>query len=245
MDKTVSKREQGNQVKKKAGVNGNSQPSIQVEVIEVPEDKKLAIVSQAEKRPPKSPAEERRDFLQVHGLMAYFIVLLLLAFWFFLDVWSGNLRSMQWMGVQLEALPNPEEDLALLRTIGFTVVGGFLGSVLYQIRLLYQYYLKDKKYDYRWIGKYVTAPWESAVMSMIVLALIRGGVTLFGGSQGTEVNDTNNFAAFGVGALVGFGMRDVVGWIGDLVRTMFKAREPEQQTSSVDKEARVERFDPR
>lgn len=38
------------------------------------------------------------------------------------------------------------------------------------------------------------------MMAMIVLALIRGGVALFGGSQGTDVNDTNNFAAFGVDA---------------------------------------------
>jgi len=71
-------------------------------------------------------------------------------------------------------------------------------------------------------------------MAMIVLALIRGGVALFGGSQGTEVNDTNNFAAFGVGALVGFGMRDVVGWIGGLVRTMFKTSDG-SDARSVDK----------
>lgn len=235
MDKTVSKKEQGNPVKKKMGANGNSQPQVPVEVIEVPTDQEVVVIRK-EPAPQKSPAEERRDFRQVNLLMFYFIILLFLAFWFFLDVWSGNLRSMQWMGVQLEALRNPEEDLALLRTIGFSLVGGFLGSVLYQIRLLYRYYLKFNKYDHRWIGKYVTAPWESAVMSMIVLALIRGGVTLFGGSQGTEVNDTNNFAAFGVGALVGFGMRDVVGWIGDLVRTMFKAKESEKG-SSVDTEA--------
>lgn len=236
MDKTVPKKEQGNPVKKKTGANGNGQPQVPVKVIEVPTDQKVVVIREEPALPPRSPAEERRDFRQVNLLMFYFIILLFLAFWFFLDVWSGNLRSMQWMGVQLEALPNPEEDLALLRTIGFTLVGGFLGSVLYQIRLLYQYYLKLKEYDYRWIGKYVTAPWESAAMSMIVLALIRGGVTLFGGSQGTEINDTNNFAAFGVGALVGFGMRDVVGWIGDLVRTMFKAKETEK-ASSVDKEA--------
>jgi hypothetical protein len=234
MDKTVSKKEQGNPVKKKTGVNGNSQPSVPVKVIEVPVDQKLVLMQPEAVPPPKSPEEERRAFWQVHGLMLYFIVLIFLAFWFFLDVWSGNLHFMNWMGVQVENLD--EQNRNLLRAIGFTLVGGFLGSVLYQIRLLYQYYLKSNAYDYRWMGKYVSAPWESAIMSMVVLALIRGGVTLFGGSQGTEVNDTNNFAAFGVGALVGFGMRDVVGWIGGLVRTMFKSQDPEK-SPSVDKEA--------
>lgn len=170
----------------------------------------------------------RLEFIQVHALMLYFTILLFAALWFFLDVWSNNLRFMQWMGVRSPALEEP-----VLRTIGFTMVGGFLGSVLFQIRLLFRYYLKSDAYDYRWMGKYISAPWESAIMAMIVLALIRGGVALFGGAQGTEVNDTNNFAAFGVGALVGFGMRDVVGWIGSLVRATFKTSDG-HKTSSID-----------
>jgi hypothetical protein len=176
---------------------------------------------------PRPPKREALEFLQVHGLMLYFIALIFLALWFFFDVWSKNMRFMQWMGIQPPALNEP-----ILRTIGFTMVGGFLGSVLYQIRLLFQYYLKSETYDYRWMGKYISAPWESAIMAIIVLALIRGGVALFGGSQGTDVNDTNNFAAFGVGSLVGFGMRDVVGWIGGLVRTTFKATDGGQTPST-------------
>jgi len=58
-------------------------------------------------------------------------------------------------------------------------------------------------------------------MALIVLSLIRGGVALYGGSTGTDVEPVNNFAAIGTGALVGFGMRDVVGWLGNLVQTMF------------------------
>lgn len=237
MDKTTSKKEQGNQVKRKTGTNGNGQPPVSVEVTEVATDQKsvpaavITVPLKAPALPPKSPREQQRDFWQVQGLMLYFVVLLFLSLWFFLDVWSENLRFMKWMGVPDEKLTEP-----VLRTIGFTMVGGFLGSVLFQIRLLYQYYLKSDEYDYRWIGKYASAPWESAIMSMIVLALIRGGVALFGGSQGTDVDDTNNFAAFGVGALVGFGMRDVVGWIGSLVRTTFKSTDT-PKTSSVDKEA--------
>jgi hypothetical protein len=79
----------------------------------------------------------------------------------------------------------------------------------------------SKKFDPRWFGKYISAPFESAAMSMVVLALIRGGVTLFGGSPGTDVESVNNFAAFGVGALVGLGMRDVVRWVGRIVRSVF------------------------
>ena len=64
-------------------------------------------------------------------------------------------------------------------------------------------------------------------MALVVLSLIRGGVALFGGSTGTDVDAVNNFAAIGTGALVGFGMRDVVGWLGSLVQTMFTFSEKE------------------
>jgi hypothetical protein len=63
-------------------------------------------------------------------------------------------------------------------------------------------------------------------MAMVVLALIRGGVAVFGGSMRTDVTGAGNFAAFGTGALVGFGMRDVVGWLESLVKVVFTIQEP-------------------
>jgi hypothetical protein len=155
-------------------------------------------------------------FLQVHGLVLYYVIVLVFAFWLMLDVWSENYRIMRFLGVSQAVL---QDDL--LKVIGYIVVGSIFGSVLYQIRELFHHYLKSESYDYRWIGKYVSAPWESAAMSMIVMAIMRGGVALFGGQQGSEVGLTNNFAAFGTGALVGFGMRDVVGWLGNIVRSVF------------------------
>jgi hypothetical protein len=158
---------------------------------------------------------ETRYFQQVTILVIYYFVTLLFSFWFLLDVWSRNFVIFRAMGMKAEVLADD-----LLRTIGFTMVGGILGSTLYQIRVLFHYYAK-KRYDPRWFGKYLTSPLEGAGMAIVVLALIRGGVALFGGSTGTDVTAVNNFAAIGTGALVGFGMRDVVGWLGHLVHTMF------------------------
>ncbi len=233
MEKSPVKTKQTELTRRKGASNGSNGLKTTIGFAKKQPDTEGKVSSQS---PPQTPGFDGRPkispamtFLQVNLLVLYFLILMLLALWFFFDVWSKNLRFMQWIGIQSPSLDDP-----ILRTIGFTMVGGFLGSVLYQIRLLFQFYVKTDVYDYRWMGKYVSAPWESAVMAMIVLALIRGGVALFGGSQGTEVNDTNNFAAFGVGALVGFGMRDVVGWIGGLVRTMFKTSDG-SDARSVDK----------
>ncbi len=165
-------------------------------------------------------------FWQVNALIAYFILVLLGGFWFLFDVWSGNFSLLRGFGLSGEILADP-----LLKTVGYTVVGAVFGSVLFQIRSLFDFYLKSGKYDPRWIGKYVSAPWESAAMALVVLSLLRSGVALFGGSNGTDVNATNNFAAFGTGALVGYGMRDVVKWLGRLVLSMFKTDEDEGDES--------------
>ena len=153
---------------------------------------------------------------QVHALVVYYMAVLFFSFWFLFDTWSSNFALMRLIGVSGGALEDP-----LLRTIGFTIVGGVMGSLLYQIRVLFHFYAREKKYDPRWLGKYITGPWEGAGMAMVVLALIRGGVAVFGGSMGTDVTGASNFAAFGTGALVGFGMREVVGWLESLVKTMF------------------------
>lgn len=164
--------------------------------------------------------DQRVHFWQVNALIIYFILVILSSFWFLLDVWSGNFSLLRRFGLQGEILADP-----LLKTVGYTIVGAIFGSVLFQIRSLFHFYLKDAHYDPRWLGKYISAPWESAAMALVVLSLIRGGVALFGGSSGTDVTGTNNFAAFGTGALVGYGMRDVVAWLGRLVETVFVTNE--------------------
>jgi hypothetical protein len=155
---------------------------------------------------------EARLFWQVHGLMIYYAVLLFLTLWFLLDVWSENFYA-----VRLLVSFSKEKEPALAMAC-YALSGAIIGSILYQIRTLYTYYVKKKSYDYRWIGKYVTAPLESAAMAVVVLALIRGGVGIFGGGT---VTSTNDYAIFATGALVGFGMRDVVRWIGNIVRSVF------------------------
>ena len=181
-------------------------------------------------KPPEQPEQPQNDdakhAVQVSFLGVYFLAVLAFAFWLLLDVWSKNFVFMRRLGVPAQMLVIVEgsseaSESHMLRAIGFAVVGGIMGSVLYQIRVLYRFYAQEKRYDSRWFGKYITGPWEGAGMALVVLALIRGGVAVFGGSTGIDVSNSGNFATFGVGALVGFGLRDVVEWVERLVQTMF------------------------
>lgn len=168
------------------------------------------------------------EFLQVHSIVLYYMILLLGSLWVLLDVWSGSFRLMQALGLSEQAVQQP-----LLRSIGYTMVGATLGNILYKIRTLYRYYLKGgskHKYNHRWLGKYISGPWESAAMALIVFALIRGGIGLFGGPASADSTGTSNFAAFGIGALIGMGMREVVGWVGEVTRAVFVTRENGTET---------------
>jgi hypothetical protein len=158
---------------------------------------------------------EQRYFWQVHGLVAYFVVLLLLTGWFLVDVWSENFVFLSWLGVPIEHLQDP-----VVKTVCYTIVGAVIGSIMFQIRSLFKFYITDAQYHPRWIGKYISAPFESAATALVVLCIIRGGLSLFGGG-GTDLSQTNNFASFGTGALVGFGMRNVIMWLDTLVQNMF------------------------
>ncbi len=161
----------------------------------------------------------------VFFLILYYLALLFFSFWLLIDVWSATFNHLRFFGLPEKIFESPA-----LRTIGFTIIAGIFGSILYQIRALFRHYCKTYTYHPRWIGKYVTAPWEGAALALIVLALIRGGLSPFGGAS-AEITPATNFASFGTGALVGFGMRDVVGWLGDLIQKLFKTSSSDNQKS--------------
>ena len=126
--------------------------------------------------------------IQVCFLVIYYVGLLLFLFWLLFDFWSSNFSFMRRIGIDLQALD--DSTLQLLRTIGFTIIGGALGNILYRIRQMHNHYCKAH-FNPRWIGKYISEPWESAAMAIVVLALIHGGIALFTGSANSDVIGVN------------------------------------------------------
>jgi hypothetical protein len=164
---------------------------------------------------------EHRYFWEVHGIVAFFVVLLLLSFWFLVDVWSENFVLFHKLGILDAHLQDP-----IVKTVCYTLTGAVMGSTIFQIRSLFKFYITDAQYHSRWIGKYLSAPFESAATALVVLCVIRGGLALFGGGS-PDMSQTNNFASFGIGALVGFGMRNAVLWLDTLVQNLFILKEPD------------------
>lgn len=179
-------------------------------------------------------AETARSYSrQVVVVVVYYVVFLLFSIWFILDAFADKFSLIGVFGVDLDAIQ--PENAAQLEAIVFAVVGGFLGSTLYGIRTLFNIYAKgERDYDPRWLPKYYTLPWEGAGLSVVVLALFRGGVAAFGGTVASDPTEVNSFTTFATGALVGYGTREVVGWLGGIIGSMFpeqpgKEEEPDEE----------------
>ena len=47
-----------------------------------------------------------------------------------------------------------QEKSHLLASMGFLMSGAIVGSVFYQIRMLFRFYIKYPNFDLRWVGVY-------------------------------------------------------------------------------------------
>lgn len=89
---------------------------------------------------------------QIHALMAYYVALLL-----------GCMVLIIVIIMEADLTQNPPQGATqvrnhLLASLGFLISGAIVGSVLYQIRMLYRFYIKSGGFDSRWVGKYISAP---------------------------------------------------------------------------------------
>ena len=156
---------------------------------------------------------------QVRFFIFYYTVLLVLSLLALGFLWQNASVVQQWAA--------PQWLQALILPLFTTMLGGMMGNVLYSIRVMYNHYIKKRDYDPKWWGKYFSGPFEAAVLALVVYALLRGGVaSMTGLSLTSEVapgqEGTVMLSALGLGALVGFSIRDVVGWLQALSKTLFR-----------------------
>jgi hypothetical protein len=67
-------------------------------------------------------------------------------------------------------------------------------------------------------------------LALAIVSLIESGAIVLGG-QGFDFSKGKPFAVFGIGALVGFGIREVVGWLGNVTKTMFPTDQKNGETT--------------
>ena len=83
-------------------------------------------------------------------------------------------------------------------------------------------------------------PIGSAALAVVLYALLRGGVLTILGGDPTASSIAAPFSAFGIGFLTGFGNRQIVEKLNDLVNKTFGTIETKELKDDKDKENNLE-----
>lgn len=147
--------------------------------------------------------------------MVYLLVVLLLVAWLLFDTWVGRHTIARALNYNLTRMDSP-----MYRLLAYSVLGGAIGAIVNGLRSGLQHYQEFKR---RHIWKYIAAPWLGGTLGLFVFTLLQSGMVVFGGSGGVSgVGTAQALATFSVGALAGYGSKDVYVWLDAQVHKLFE-----------------------
>jgi hypothetical protein len=106
--------------------------------------------------------------------------------------------------------------------VAYTIIGGGIGGIVNGIRSCLIYY---HGFDRRHWWKYFTAPWMGSTLALLIYALIHSSIAVFGGTSAPSGGTPQVLSNFAVGALAGYGSKDVFIWLDAQVHRLFKVTE--------------------
>jgi hypothetical protein len=162
-------------------------------------------------QPPRKYRKRNADKTWANFCIFYLLLMLAFLSWELFDTWISRYLLLKQVGYGLQ---NPQT----LRLIAFTIIAGALGGVVNGLRSTLQYH---DRFDRRHAWKYLCAPWMGATLALFVYALLRSSVSVLGGSGVGSVSNAQVLSNFSVGALVGYGSKDVFVWLDDKVTKIF------------------------
>ena len=162
-----------------------------------------------------TPSNAPADFKEGNRSIAYLLLVLAIISWLLFDTWINKHTLPHFAGYDLVRLKTPAFHL-----MAYTVMGGALGGIVNGLRSAVTHY---SAFNRRYIWKYIAAPWMGATLALIGYAILHSAVVIFGGQ--TTSSDTDNspqmLANFGIGALAGYGSKDVFVWLDAQVSKLF------------------------
>lgn len=158
---------------------------------------------------------------RAYGNVAIIYLLATLGFfgWLLFDIWIDAHTVARVIGY---STAGPLET-PIYHLVAYTVIGGALGGIVNGMRSFLTHY---SAFDRNYFWKYITAPWMGAALALIGFAILRSTVAIFGGEvTGSETASPQFLANFGIGALAGYGSKDVFIWLDKQVGKLFAAKE--------------------
>lgn len=164
--------------------------------------------------PKKSPADRKTIITnRAAGNLCIAYLLLMLAFlsWQLFDTWIGRYSVLSSVGYDLQGKE-------VVRLIPYTLFAGALGAVVNGLRSTIHHH---EKFERRHSWKYLCAPWMGATLALFVYAILRSSIDVLGGNSAAAISNAQVLSNFSVGALVGYGSKDVFVWLDAKVTKLF------------------------
>lgn len=145
-----------------------------------------------------------------------------------------------WILNQLGFALRPDaEYISIVKLIFYTAIGGAIGAITFGMMNL-QKRVTSNTFNPVYLGDYMLRPIGSAALAVVLYALLRGGVLTILGGDPTASSIAAPFSAFGIGFLTGFGNRQIVEKLNDLVNKTFGKIETKELKDDKDKENNLE-----
>ena len=167
--------------------------------------------------------ETRLDFWAAVASMLYLLAMLGFFLWLLFDVWFGQFSAATLLGYKDPVGFGRLSSSPTFHLLAYTLIGGGLGGAVNGIRSLLIWHSERKSFGIRFIWKYIAAPWLGAILALFVYAIIRSGIAVFGSDNTvTATNIVQSLSTLGIGALSGYGSRQVFIWLDAQVNKLFK-----------------------
>ena len=181
------------------------------------------------------PQDVVNDSRAANLSLTYLLLALGFLSWLLFDVWIDAHTLPRIVGYDLTTLKTP-----LFHLITYTVIGGSIGGIVNGLRSALLY---CGAFNGRYVWKYIAAPWQGAALAMIGFALLRSTVAIFGGDAQVPAANTPQFLAnFGIGALAGYGAKDVFIWLDNQVSKLFAVKKETPDTTGLPTSAAVDQI---
>jgi hypothetical protein len=123
-----------------------------------------------------------------------------------------------------DAGPQGESHQALT-VFYLAFIGGAIGGIVNEMRSLLVWHAERRAYGARFIWKGIMAPWVGGTLALVAVAIISGGVSMVGASFNTGEMPHQVFSVFAIGAMAGYGARDVSKWLDANIKRIFSAEQ--------------------
>jgi hypothetical protein len=148
-------------------------------------------------------------------ILIFILGYLTLAIYLVFNGWTDNFERLQrFLGLKKAFSP-------LLHSCLFAICGAMMGIGVLDLLHFHKHVAVLKDFDNSHSWGFIFAPWLSVILGLLVCALVKSGLFVFGGSIATDTSEIADLGHLAIGFIAGYGWFQLTGVVQSLVSKLF------------------------